>query len=561
MEFLLDGVEYGVAEFYETFCHQVPILVMITAGYCSDFTAETFDQGQVLRIHTCSQQKRVVARQTGGGREQSVSIPINYPIKFCVPKTFGKVKKEQNLKEILETGSLPMVVQFVKSHELYLGSNKVSTDSLPALNLVETFEETYFLSNTVYKGTLDNNLIPIPLYLKDLRLCRIVGFKDQSKLGKWEDFLKELDKQSTHLIYDQTYGNEDIAVYTQTDIHSVSQYEYLQPDRYSDLSVLYDMLDSENNTSVMQEAPVPKSANLVRGRKNNDAHIYTTLRPMSVLDAPMYTTPRPMSVQESTLPKSSNVVLTNIKKTDGLICTTQRPISMHEIQSRSISEIRQMSASETALINELKTELRIVGSRTDDVNPPHVFPKPPARSSEQSNDAPYLPPRRKKIPTPPNEVETFKGDNSSKFDNHNSINSTGETTFNLELPDSTLAVSQAKITNEVSEEPRASSDVDSTLHKTTRLVRTGKELGYEHVTDFSSQVPANQVASKLTIEQVGQYLTVLGLERHVDTFKRNGVDGIILVELDEIVLVEELGLKKLEAIKLMQFVRKGHIPK
>ncbi|KAK3576939.1 hypothetical protein CHS0354_017614 [Potamilus streckersoni] len=101
-----------------------------------------------------------------------------------------------------------MVVQFVKGHEFYLGSKKVSTDTLSALNLTDTFEETYFLSNTVFEGTLDKNLIPIPLYLKDLRLCRIVGFEGQSKSDKWDDFLKELDKQSSHLIYDQAYGNE-----------------------------------------------------------------------------------------------------------------------------------------------------------------------------------------------------------------------------------------------------------------------------------------------------------------------------------------------------------------
>ncbi|KAK3596634.1 hypothetical protein CHS0354_039812 [Potamilus streckersoni] len=63
-----------------------------------------------------------------------------------------------------------------------------------------------------------------------------------------------------------------------------------------------------------------------------------------------------------------------------------------------------------------------------------------------------------------------------------------------------------------------------------------------------------------TIKEVEQTLKALRLEKHFKTFEKNMVDGRILSKLNEEILVREFGLSRTEAIRLMAFVREGHIP-
>lgn len=68
-------------------------------------------------------------------------------------------------------------------------------------------------------------------------------------------------------------------------------------------------------------------------------------------------------------------------------------------------------------------------------------------------------------------------------------------------------------------------------------------------------------ASKLSIKEVGEKLIELKLEKYADVFEENQVDGEILISLSVEDLVNELGLKKLEALRLYKFAASGHIPR
>jgi hypothetical protein len=65
----------------------------------------------------------------------------------------------------------------------------------------------------------------------------------------------------------------------------------------------------------------------------------------------------------------------------------------------------------------------------------------------------------------------------------------------------------------------------------------------------------------LLIRDLGQYLHILNLGQYAEQLADAQIDGILLKELDEEILVEEFGFKRFEAIKLMTFARHGYLPK
>jgi hypothetical protein len=65
----------------------------------------------------------------------------------------------------------------------------------------------------------------------------------------------------------------------------------------------------------------------------------------------------------------------------------------------------------------------------------------------------------------------------------------------------------------------------------------------------------------LLIQDLGEYLHILNIGQYAEKLADAQIDGILLKELDEQILIEEFGLKRFEAIKLMKFARHGHLPK
>ena len=66
--------------------------------------------------------------------------------------------------------------------------------------------------------------------------------------------------------------------------------------------------------------------------------------------------------------------------------------------------------------------------------------------------------------------------------------------------------------------------------------------------------------SYLSIEEIGDVLRRLHLAKHVQNFADEKVDSIILNDFDEDVLKEDFGFTRLETIRLMKYIKTGHIP-
>ena len=64
-----------------------------------------------------------------------------------------------------------------------------------------------------------------------------------------------------------------------------------------------------------------------------------------------------------------------------------------------------------------------------------------------------------------------------------------------------------------------------------------------------------------TIKDIGEVLRQLNMSGYVQSFRDAAIDGLILSGLTKDILISEFDMKQFEAIKLMNFVKRGHIPR
>ena len=61
--------------------------------------------------------------------------------------------------------------------------------------------------------------------------------------------------------------------------------------------------------------------------------------------------------------------------------------------------------------------------------------------------------------------------------------------------------------------------------------------------------------------EVGEYLKLLKLDKYVETFKNEMVDGTFLIDMDEELLKDDFEFKRIEAKRLLRFASEGHMPR
>ena len=102
---------------------------------------------------------------------------------------------------------------------------------------------------------------------------------------------------------------------------------------------------------------------------------------------------------------------------------------------------------------------------------------------------------------------------------------------------------------------KAESSVDFNPSRTVSSVRNPRDNGGAR--DTLSQ----ELRNELTVNEVCEWLTKLGLGQYVETFEQESVDGKLLLDVDE-EMMKDLGISNaLHRRKLTKFIRDGWIPK
>ena len=57
------------------------------------------------------------------------------------------------------------------------------------------------------------------------------------------------------------------------------------------------------------------------------------------------------------------------------------------------------------------------------------------------------------------------------------------------------------------------------------------------------------------MKEVSNCLRVLKMPHHVDAFLENDIDGVLLMDMDETMLLEDFNFKRIEASRLLKFIR------
>lgn len=484
MEFLHEKRDYNVAEFFEHFHNDLPKTVMVNQGFCGEIVEDTFDREQVLRVNAISRQPRVIAKFQYGNHSKLISIPVAYEEKLCIVKHVGKRSsklftngKPKSISNILKDRNLPITVQFPKDHEITVGNQTVSTNNIPNMELIQTFEEVYLLANFITDGIMDQEVVHVPLYLSRLRLAIITGIEGQST-EKWTHYQQELDRAAQHIEFDQEFGNPNIAEYDPSAIHTDTTYTFIEPKAYS------------NIVSLVNKAPLHSFDNTTYSKVEHEQDDGTN---------------EYEEIDNTARGKY------DAKEKHGKKKKSEDQAFKKELESAITHDEHKEGSPKPAFFKFPRTHKASA--------PPPLAPKP----STNIGNAPAVPERRA-IPHVP---QTTKSTN----------------------------LTHVIYTNEV---PRTS--ITPTVHTAEQNVTKAK-----HETKVTQEKPVRDVNSsddiiKLSIDEVAHYLTKLKLEKYVEGFKSQLIDGAMLVDLDRDILREDFGMKAIEALRLLKFAKEGHLP-
>ncbi|XP_071113834.1 uncharacterized protein [Haliotis cracherodii] len=220
--------DYTMKEFYDLYSNCLPKTVVVTQGSYGDIDLDTFCSGQVMHIHTHTQQTRVVARDNLG---RTFSIPKDYSMKFQLVKSRGKVGPAQSLKEILEENTLPMQVKFAvpEDYTFHIGCDQQKVRDISNWALVQEYDESYMLANCINTKTIDKKTVLVPVYLQDLLIAMATGLEGKTE-EEWKQYELFLAEEMKSVKVDLNVGNKDIAFYSDETLGlSDNVYDYIEP--------------------------------------------------------------------------------------------------------------------------------------------------------------------------------------------------------------------------------------------------------------------------------------------------------------------------------------------
>ncbi|XP_052761782.1 uncharacterized protein LOC128204404 [Mya arenaria] len=538
MEFEVDKRDYSVAEFYETFQDNLTRIVMVSQGFYGEITEDTFDREMIIRIQTVSKQQRVIALSEYLNHTKLISIPTVHPEKMCVVNKHNKLSKEKTMSAILSEYPLPVCVEFPGDRTIHVDGQQISTNHLPRLELLQKFDEMFLLGNIITDGVMDPDVIHVPLYLSQLRLALVTGIKGVVK-QKWASYQEELDNASSYIEYDLTFGNQGIAQYDPSAVHSGSLYSYVEPRVYSNLANVF------QTPYVSPHETVSAIVNPAYSGDNNDGDAGKLLGTEGTVcdgignqraNVPPFSTfkGKPTPPSEPNAKDSLQTVhkgKESPKVTRGIAAELKNALQARQHTSAEPDQ----SPTDTSASGK--------GPPTAELKPMRPLPAIPEVDAKETWKIPERLQSRSVTKIPPTRPHTV-AEYVALYSN--------------DVPRTSIAPMQAHV-------EKKQTTPATTHHKTEniKLVRPHKTAsGLKSIQQDESlpEVNSPDDVKKLKISEVCEYLKVLRLENYADVFQNNLIDGMALSTLSRDDIQQEFQMKPLEAMRLTNFAQKGHVP-
>lgn len=511
--FLSDKREYSVSEFHDRFHSCLPKVVEVNQGVCSESGDETFAKGEVLVVTAISRQRRVVTECQVKQKPRLLSIPDTYSEKLCVVKK-GIPGKEDLLVNILCNNVLPITVCFPRNKTISIGRKRLRTNDIPHLQLTEAFDEVSLIGHYINNGELYEEPVQVPLYLSQLRVSIVTGIKDQS-VEKWKLYKRDLNRKCALIKYNRVFGSQDIAEYNPKAAHSGKALTYLEPMTY------------ENIVNLVQTTEPQETFPDMTPEEIDELGLYEYLEVATCERQKQYT--------YYNQPQNRNRLKDNptkVPKTTGQL--SQPKGFVEQLQERHLA-LKPVTPTPNARPPiPPKPTLKPFNQKTLSPNPEKpnfMYSKQELSTSSavESLTAPPLPDR------PRSYYRSLKTNRQGK----------SESKYTNLLPTSCVA-------------PTISSNNTSTRAATQNKIIT--ERTERKYTTISQEVNSKDDVAKLSVEDVCGYLKLLNLSQYEKNFKEHMIDGALLQALEPELFIEDIGMKKIEVMRLMNFAKEGRLP-
>lgn len=583
----------NLREFFLHHKDKFPMLIVIIGGHYGETKFDCYDNLQVLRVHCYTSQPRVVAddaRLNPRHQKGYITIPEDTLIKFRVVKGHTKLGNPQPLSELLEENSqLPILVQMAcdSRYPVRIGTTKYHANDLGNIMIKEKYEEHFFLMNAIDTIELDmNKLTCMACLSEDLDATPITGFKYGSK-EEFDKFCRKLSKDVAESgeSYDTRQGNNDFGEHSFDEMRRLLEISncatgLLSEDQEAENFGFEDDYYEEMPPIVPSRVPVQPQITIEAGQPNIDKAKTENTKPAHKNKPPARSSPK---VQR----KDKN---------------TKSPFGFFKRKHHNVKENEDPSANEPELPIENTDTNETLNSNIGQLPsppkvPPHVKKIAVTESDtysyadikagyvtlEAANRS-YQNTKIGRATVKPMPVVS-KVDEDSNYKGMEIKNRTGVQS-NIDRPEddqntdnvyTEMAVENDQLTEQSEEPSEEYGSIGFTqsynkgytkLSQAPVSPQTPSEQEHKVFSDIEKQRPENVKDDEdlisvkaMSINEIGEHLKSLKLEQYTEVFKENQIDGLILANLSVEDLQNELGLRKIEAIRLNKFVTAGHIPR
>ncbi|XP_041373730.1 uncharacterized protein LOC121386781 [Gigantopelta aegis] len=444
----------------------------------------------------CACKQKRAVTIDGAGR--NITIPLDYPLKFRVYTRKKKDVRGQNLGEIVRTHALPVQLEFAcsENYRFDVGNTQASVKSFGKLTVSKVYDETYLIANTIQEGVLELHTILVPLYLQKVLVSTVVGIKDQT-YEQFRDFVCGIEDAARQMIYDRKTGNENIAMYKQADIDE------------SKSENVYELLEPERFFKMTGEYSTLQVA-----AEETHPHAKTTgarkTTPSGSCPPQKDRVPGlpPRTIVQRPIPPAPRVPSPDYDRTDESQQPGETSITGETTQSTNRPTLQD---SQFRLPHKRNLEGFMFRSQE-----PRPLPSPFPQNDDGLRASKASPPLPERDP--------------------------------VQQPE------------RASPEKACNRSVNAYVNAIERAVVAPYVASMSRQSAVGAVVTAEKKAHELTIGELAVKMKSLRLDRHVDSFRKEGIDGYLLCKLTNNVLAKEFSFTELETIKLMAFIETGHIP-
>ncbi|XP_060569704.1 uncharacterized protein LOC132728110 isoform X1 [Ruditapes philippinarum] len=597
----------NLRQFLTRYKDQFPMLIVIIGGHYGETKFDCYDNFQVLRIHCYTAQPRVIAedsRLNPRYRKGYITIPVDTSINYRVIKGHTKLGNPQPLGELLEQNDrLPLLVQMAcdPQYPIRVGNNRHMARDFGHIMIKEKYMEHFYMMNAIDGVDLNmNKLICMACLCEDLEATPVTGFKYGSK-EEFDEFCRKLSKDVAESgeVYDRSKGNEDYSEY------SFDEMRYLLQISDSSSGLLTDDIEAEVSDSesddyeeVPPELPsrnplpprrsrgkkkviispesnkqTPKSPNSPKSPKSHHKDSKGPFGFLKKKNRHEIENKREKETKQSnddfipptSIPKSDKPKETNLHDTITAAANDRPHV---KIAHAPIPAIRPLPSTQ----GDIKAEYVTLASQRTYINTQvgRATVKPMPKTTNVIQEQTYL---------PMDKGEIYEDEEYETFADIPKMETKLSSPFTANSKVSPLVSElQHKITQKSNQIPEAEEDEDDNYE----VVGDPDNEGYMIPQQLTHQSPitsqghnkngpkdskaghtyANEFdVTSLSMSEVSESLNELGLDKYAKEFKENKIDGEILASLSVEDFTKELGMKKLEAIRLHKFAKSGHIPK